>query len=518
MSADLLLGTVSDFWKNHFKDYEAVKALVQGVFSSSSDSYNRLSTAAVSRSIDSAVLTRRTKHKLLSISRHKLLLRTASEGADTFLQYILEIPSQVLTIPSIVSSAGSSPTTRLLLGEDYSINTGDDFYFKDRFSSDFDGGQWIKEGSKYLVFNRNPLDTLDAQKSSMLVQDYYRLDVTSDDDAWKDTFITGTEVFVGNLASRVLTVLNGNSIILEPSSPASLECNTIRDDNTNLQLSVTPHLFTLESKTCHLIANDYVEDTEYLYNHFGYRYSSVPIKSTEHYRKILKAKALLNTAPPTRETLLSACNLFLGMPVFEAGFAVGEQLLSSTTINTDNGDRKKITTTLADYIVESTFTLRTEVVNSLREIDGVPQADVQELEFNKLEPLCSDIEVFTGTDSEWWYDDVLLPKLPLDVVPGLESNLDREVIQGTHDNIVGAPPPPANIPLQRVGDYHFNVGDATRRVLATALTEDFLKWKLVGIKVSQAVKDLDMYPEREDLLKSIQESLPVGTLLLHNLD
>ena len=201
------------------------------------------------------------------------------------------------------------------------------------------------------------------------------------------------------------------------------------------------------------------------------------------------------------------------MPVFEADSVVGEQLLSSTT--QANSNRVKVITTLADYIVESAFTLRTDVSNSLREIDGVAQANVQELEFNKLEPLCSDIEVFTGTDSEWWYDAALLPKLPLGVVPGLEDALDREIIQGTHSNIVGSP---EDTPLQRVGDYHFNVGDATRRVLATALTEDFLKWKLVGIKVSQAVKDLDMYPEKEDLLKSIQESLPVGTLLLHNLD
>tara|TARA_Y100001973_G_C5207114_1_gene342365 strand:- start:1327 stop:2877 length:1551 start_codon:yes stop_codon:yes gene_type:complete len=515
MSADLLLGTVSDFWKNHFKDYEAVKALVQGVFSSSSDSYNRLSTAAVSRSIDSAVLTRRTKHKLLSISRHKLLLRTASEGADTFLQYILEIPSQVLTIPSIVSSVGGSPTTRLLLGEDYSINTGDDLDFKSRFMSDFDMGEWVKEGSKYLVFNRNPLGTLGAQKSSMLVQDYYRLDVTSDDDAWRNVYVTGKEVLLSNNSySRVLTVLNGNSIILEPSSPASLECSSLSDENSGNTILVTPRLFTLESKTCHLIANDYVEDTEYLYNHFGYRYSSVPSKSTEHYRKILKAKALLNTAPPTRETLLSACNLFLGMPVFEAGSEVGEQLLSSTT--QANSNRVKVATTLADYIVESAFTLRTEVVNSLREIDGAPQTNVQELEFDKLEPLCSDIEVFTGTDTEWWYDNNFLPKLPLDVAPGLESDLDRKVIQGDHLNQVGSPD--GQIPQQRVGDYHFQVGDATRKVLATALTEDFLKWKLVGIKVSDTVKNLEIFFQvSDDLIESIQKSLPVGTLLLHNL-
>lgn len=515
MSADLLLGTSSDFWRNHFKDYEAVKSLVEGVFSSASDSYNRLSTAAVSRSIDSAVLTRGTKHRLLSISRHNLLLRKETTiNNDIFLYYILEIPSQVVTIPSIVSSVGSSPTTRLILGEDYSINRGNDLDFKNRFMSDFDMGAWIKESSKYLVFNRNPLDTLGAQKSSVLVQDYYRLDVSSEDDTWKDTFVTGTEVFVGNLSSRVLTVINGNSIILEPSSPASLECSSIRDAANNIELSVTPRLFVLESKTCHLIANDYVEDTEYLYKHFGYRYSSVPAKSTEHYRKILKAKALLKTSPPTKETLLSACNLFLGMPVFEAGSDVGEQLISSTT--QDNSGRVKVTTTLADYVVESSFTLRADVSNSLFSIDGVDQPGRQELEFKKLEPLCSDIEVLTGTDSQWWYDDDLLPKLPIDVAPGLEDDLDRKIIQGTHDNIVGTPQP-ASIPLQRVGDYHFEVGDASRRVLATALTEDFLKWKLVGIKVSQAVKNLDMYAEKEDLVKSIQESLPVGTLLLHNL-
>lgn len=519
MSSDLLLTTVSDFWKNHFKQYDAVKALVEGVFSSASDSYSKLSSAAVSRSIDSVVSTRSTKRRLLPVSRHTMLLKTGRDFQtnDLYLYYVMEAPRQLISISSIVSNVADDPTTRLILNEDFFIYRGNDFNFMGLFSED---NSWIKESSVYIVFRTNPLDTAGAQKSTLLVQDYYRLDVSSENSDWTGDLATGDDIILqSNLGasspSRVLTIVDESKIILEPSHPATLECSRISYSDGASTLDVTPRLFTMESRTCYLVANDYVEDTEYLYTHFGYRYSTAVRPSDEHYRKILKAKALLSTAPPTKETLLSACNLFLGMPVFEAGSFVGEELLTSKT-QSPSGN-VKVTTNLGDYVVASGLSLRSDVSQALYIVDDVEQPDRQPLEFDKLEPLCSDIQVFVGASTDWWHEENLLPEIPLNVAPGLVEEFDREIIPGQHDNVVGSPDEWV-IPEQRIGDYHFNIGDDTRRVLATALTEDFLKWKLVGIKFSPAAASLPTtFSVQADLIRSIQDSLPVGTLLLHNL-
>ena len=79
MSAELLLGASSDFWKNHFEDYEAVKALVDGVFSSVAESYRTLSAGTVSRSIDSVPTRIRRKYRVLPIRGNNLLIKRSTD-------------------------------------------------------------------------------------------------------------------------------------------------------------------------------------------------------------------------------------------------------------------------------------------------------------------------------------------------------------------------------------------------------------------------------------------------------
>lgn len=516
MSADLLLGATSDFWKNHFKDYAAVKAVVEGAFSSAAESYRTLSAGVLSRSIDSAPTRLKRKYKILSVLGHKVLLKTSvNSSGTTYLWYVIECPETMKSIPTIISNVGDEPKSVLTQGEDYFLYSGSGQVMQQLFSADT---SWIEASKRYLIFRSNPLEVSGAQKSKLLVQDYYKLTVHSESSAWKNHVSVGSAVTMsGSLKSRVLFVDSDEDIIyLDPTAPARTETSELTIDNTTYTLQVSSELFYLEVPTAYLVAFNSQEELGYLHSNFGFRYFDSRQESSEYLRKKLKGLALLKTAPPTKDTLLSAIHLILGLPVIEAGDSVGEFLIESKS--QANSGNKLVRTSLASYVVPSGVGILQDIQDGLEFVDGVLNNNITEYPLTRLEPICTGVEIYPDTSTAWWYDESLVYELPQAVAPGLSAQLDRKIIQGTHDNEVGSPSV-GSIPEQRVGDYHFKVGDATRSVLATALTEDFLKWKLIGIKFSQALYDNwgPLSSDRELLLGALQDALPVGTLLVTNL-
>jgi hypothetical protein len=517
MSAELLLGASSDFWKNHFEDYEAVKALVEGVFSSVAESYRTLSAGTVSRSIDSVPTRIRRKYRVLPVRGNSLLIKRSTDfnTGITYAWYILECPDSIRTIPSIISNVSDSPTTSLIHGEDYALYSGSGFVLQQMFQDD---SSWINPDKRYILFKTNPLEMDGAQKSKVLVQDYYKMRVLEGNPNWADSLSVGDELIVGNSgSSRVLYVDETEGCVyLDPTDPAEVDTTRLRADGGAIELQVSSELFYLLVPTVYLVAHNCQEDPGYMHSNYGFRYFDSQQVSSEYLRKVIKGITLLRTAPPTKETLLSAIHLILGLPVFEANDEVGEFLIES--ISQPNSGNTLVRTSLATYVVPSGVSIRQEIQDGLEFVDDVPNENVTEYEINRLDPICDGVEIFTDTSAEWWYDESLVFELPENVAPGLVEQLDRKIISGTHDNIVGSPQP-FIIPEQRVGDYHFEVGDVNRRVLATALTEDFLKWKLVGVKFSQQLYDNwnPLFSQRDLLVKALQDALPVGTLLITNL-
>lgn len=520
MSADLLLSSSSDFWKNNFKDYPVVQGLVEAIFRSSAESYRTLAASLLSRSIEGCPVAIRRQLIPLEVSRSKLLLLSGTNPAESsdVLYRVLELPQGITTIPVLLSGNPQTPSKVYEKGVDFQIYSGRDTTLQGMFPGN---SNWIKEESHYLVFSYNPLEAPGAHKDTHIVRDYYKVDILDYNTTTISQFPVGETVTLANsnfdtVVSRVLSAVEEQGVIsvyLDPSFPAEVGTESITPETSGTSYDCRPSLFDLSLTRAVLWAVNASEDPRFLNTGFGYRHPSLPEESSESLRGVLRGLTLLRTTPSTADTLESAVALVLGMPVFETDEEeLGDYVQDVSTV--PNSGFSRVDTLLGSYIINSSLSLRQEILDAAEVVNGAVNTDREAFSFRRLQPLCDDITVYTGTASDWWYDFVAY--LPKEVVPGLESASDRKLIQGTHSNVIGTPN--SSTPPQRIGDYHFKIGDANRRVLATALTEDFLKWKLVGIKLSAAALNLDATSELSDLLvKEIQESLPVGTLLLHNL-
>lgn len=510
MSAEKLLTTSSNFWKDNFEDYDIVLALVRGMYSSASESYRTLSAACISRSIEQVPLTIRRQQFPLEVSRQNLRLDAVMPMAEMgqVLYRVMELPDNLVDMPIIVSGDPENPSEVYERGVDYEVYRGDDPEFTGLYMG-LDRS-WIKTSSKYVAFLFDPLASPGAHLDSHIVRDYYRIEIL-DSSATLDEFAQGTEVTCFSSTetafSKVVAAEETDGrifVFTDPVSPLPAGADNVNVTSSGTTYGCAVSLFDMQVKRSLLWALNAKEDPRYLYSLFGYRYFNDSHPSTEYLRKVIRGLTLLRTAPITESTIKSAVSLVFGLPVFEAHEEVGDYV---DRVTAEPGSAiRRVDTILATYLADSSLTLRDKVINA-----------TEDTVFTFLEPLIDGITVLTSEDEDWWYDNEISFYLPELVAPGLEDELDRKLIQGTHLNVIGSPTPNV-IPEQRVGDYHLQIGEPNRTVLATSLMEDFLKWKFIGLTVSDEILALERVSEYKAMLvKELQESLPVGTLLLHNL-